>query len=44
MVLGVLGMVLNDSGVAIPGMMLAVALPVVTLLSLGVADEDFADV
>lgn len=43
LVLGVLGMVLNDSGVAIPGMMLAVALPVVTLLSLGIADEDYAD-
>jgi uncharacterized membrane protein len=39
-IVGVLGMVLNDSGVAIPGMMLAVALPAVTLLALGTAEEE----
>lgn len=38
-VVGVLGMVLNDSGVSIPGMMLANVLPAVTLLALGLATE-----
>lgn len=40
LLLGILGMVLNDSGVAIPGMMIAIVLPAVVLMSLGVADED----
>lgn len=38
-VVAVLGMVLNDSGVAIPGMMLAIALPTVSLLALGIVKD-----
>ncbi len=39
-VVGLLGMALNDSGVAIPGMMLAIAIPAVTLLALGIAGKN----
>lgn len=37
-VVGLLGMALNDSGVAIPGMMMAIAIPAVTLLALGITE------
>lgn len=39
LVLAVLGMLLNDSGIAIPGMMASIALPVLALLAFEVRDK-----
>ena len=33
LIVGILGMLLNDSGVAIPGMMLSIAMPPLALLA-----------